>query len=143
MKSNLLIFSFILMVCACASTGNTLTPAPTTNVQEIVGALPGTAQYTFSVKTWVTYPNLTQGKRIILMGSLLKEGVHLGGIMMRATWPDQIHEQGEPNCIVPVLYGKGVCPIDTSNFSPGVFVPVTVSFEYQDTTFITQTGFTP
>lgn len=81
--------------------------------------------------------------RVIVWGSLIKNGVHLGGMMMQATWPDETQEVGIPNCRVLVIYGSGVCVIDDIDYPPGEFVPITVSFEYGGKEFVGQTGFTP
>ena len=79
----------------------------------------------------------------MLYGSLIKDGVYLGGMTMRAIWPDEDQERGVPNCSVQVIYGSGVCIVETEDFQPDVFVPITVAFDYHGQTYRGQTGFTP
>lgn len=98
---------------------------------------------TFEVVAWVSDPNPQLGSRVILHGSLLKDGIHLGGMAMRATWPDNNQERGVPNCSVQVIYGSGVCIVESEGFQAGVYVPITVTFEYQNKYYSGQTGFTP
>ncbi len=97
----------------------------------------------FKVEAWVDHPTPGEDQRVIVYGSLLKYHTRLGGIMMRATWPDKDHPLGTPNCFVLVTYGRGVCTIDTSRLPSGVYVPVTVSFDYGNQRYSGQTGFTP
>lgn len=85
----------------------------------------------------------SRDSRVTISGSLIKNGVRLGGMMMQATWPDKRQEHGVPNCNVLVIYGSGVCTVDAGNYPPGVFVPVTVTFEYGGMRHIGHTGFTP
>jgi hypothetical protein len=98
---------------------------------------------TFEVDAWVSDPNPPLGSRIMLYGSLIKDGVHLGGMAMRATWPDENQERGVPNCTVQVIYGSGVCIVESEGFQPEVYVPITITFEYQGKMYSGQTGFTP
>jgi hypothetical protein len=62
---------------------------------------------------------------------------------MTATWPDSKLERGVPNCHVQVIYQRGICITEASKYPVGVFVPVTVRFEYRGGTYSAQTGFTP
>lgn len=96
----------------------------------------------FKIVTWFDNPEPELGSRVILYGSLIKDGVHLGGMAMRATWPDENQERGVPNCSVQVIYGSGVCVIETAGFQPDEYIPVTVTFEYQGRNYSGQTGFT-
>jgi len=98
---------------------------------------------TFEVVAWVDDPNPKLGSRVMLYGSLIKDGVYLGGMAMRATWPDENQERGVPNCSVQVIYGSGVCIVETEGFQPDVFVPIKVAFEYQGKIYRGQTGITP
>jgi hypothetical protein len=98
---------------------------------------------TFEVDAWVSDPNPQLGSRIMLYGSLIKDSVYLGGMAMRATWPDENQERGIPNCTVQVIYGSGVCIVESEGFQPDVYVPITVTFEYQGKIYSGQTGFTP
>ena len=95
------------------------------------------------VNTWVNNPEPARGEQVIVYGSLIKNGVLLGGIMMQGTWEDASHTPGTPNCFVLVTYGRGVCVIETANFPPGVYVPVQIKFVYRGETYTGSTGFTP
>jgi hypothetical protein len=98
---------------------------------------------TFEVIAWVDDPNPKLGSRVMLYGSLIKDGVYLGGMVMRATWLDENQERGVPNCSVQVIYGSGVCIVETEGFQPDVFVPITITFDYHGQTYRGQIGFTP
>lgn len=95
------------------------------------------------MEAWVDKPSPARDGRVIARGSLIKNGVRLGGMMMQATWPDETQERGVPNCNVLVTYGSGVCAIDAEGYPPGVFVPITVTFDYDGTRYVGHTGFTP
>ena len=97
----------------------------------------------FEVVAWVDDPNPQVGSRVMLYGSLIKDGVYLGGMVMRATWPDEDQERGVPNCSVQVIYGSGVCIVETEGFRPNAYVPITVAFEYDGQTYSGKIGFTP
>lgn len=97
----------------------------------------------FEVIAWVDNETPAQGERVNLSGSLLKNGVFLGGMMMQAYWPDENLDEGMPNCNVLVIYQRGVCIIETGDFPVGDFVSITVEFEYNGKTHTGQTGFTP
>lgn len=97
----------------------------------------------FEVKAWVDNPTPSQNSRVLVWGSLIKNGVHLGGMMMRATWPDKTKKSGTSSCDVLVIYGAGVCTIHVKDYPPGVFVPITVTFDYRGTRYTAPTGFTP
>jgi hypothetical protein len=106
-------------------------------------ALYQTGEHRFEVVAWVNNPEPPQGSRIMLYGSLIKDGVFLGGMAMVAEWPDASQERGVPNCSVQVIYQAGVCIIETKDLPAGVYVPITISFEYQGQTYSGGTGFTP
>jgi hypothetical protein len=97
----------------------------------------------FEVEAWVDNPAPARNERVTVSGSLLKNGVRLGGMMMQATWPEEAQERGIPNCNVLVIYGSGVCAIEAVDYPPGMFVPVTVTFKYAGATHTGHTGFTP
>ena len=97
----------------------------------------------YEVQAWVDQSNPAQGERVIVYGSLIKDGVRLGGIMMQATWQEASHEPGLPNCFVLVTYGRGVCVVEPGNYPPSAYVPITVSFDYGGNTYTGHTGFTP
>ena len=95
---------------------------------------------TIEADAWVDNPTPAQGSTIVVRGGLIKDGVRLGGIMMYATWPEK-GGMAAGNSLV--TYGSGKCPIVVADYTPGVFVPVTVTFYYQDVTYTAHTGFTP
>jgi hypothetical protein len=136
------LFLFLLTWACTAEVGTTADGhGSAATPHRLDAAPPPTA--TFDVVAWVDDPNPTVGSRVILHGSLLKDGVHLGGMAMRAIWPEEGHERGVPNCSVQVIYGAGVCSIESEGLQTGVYVPITVTFEYQGQTFRGGTGFTP
>jgi hypothetical protein len=95
------------------------------------------------VLAWVNNPTPTRGEQVIVYGSLLNYTVRLGGIMMQATWQDEAHQPGVPNCFVLVTYGRGVCVIETSQYPAGAYVPVHIRFDYNGEAYTGSTGFTP
>ena len=138
-----LILILVFMLQISCSSNATQSPEPVATIAtQIVPTPTPIHTTTFEVVTWFVTPDPKLGSRIMLFGSLLKDGVHLGGMAMRATWPDENQERGVPNCSVQVIYGSGVCAIETAGFQPGEYVPVTVTFEYQGKLYSGQTGFT-
>lgn len=97
----------------------------------------------FEVEAWVNKPSPRPDEQVTIYGSLLKNGVRLGGIMMQARWSERALATGLPDCFVLVIYGSGVCVAAAKDFPPGKFVPVTILFEYEDHVFTGKTGFTP
>ncbi len=143
MKCAILLFLLVMVTLSCSANGKTVAdPQPSSASATPVGPA---SEHTavFEIDAWVDDPDPPVGARVILHGSLLKDGVHLGGMAMRATWPDEGQERGVPNCSVQVIYGAGVCIVETEGFQPGVYVPLTVTFEYQGRTYRGGTGFTP
>ena len=124
----------LLMVCALqVSCSSNVTPssepaATPVAPQNVPTPIP-TRAHIFEIDAWVDDPNPQLGSRVMLYGSLIKDGVHLGGMAMRATWPDENQARGVPNCSVQVIYGSGVCIVETEGFQPDVYVPITVTFD--------------
>lgn len=144
MRRRILILVTLVLQVACSPQG--LTPASSPALPDgpvnSTQALPESEE--LQVKTWVDNPKPTLNSRVIVFGSLIKYRYHyVSGIMMSAFWQDETHERGLPNCFTSVNYGSGKCVIDASRFPPGVFVPVTVSFNYGGKIYTAQTGFTP
>ena len=133
-----------VLLLICFSSCSYLPAASTTPPlqQRTPSPLPASADV-FKVNTWLSDPEPARGEQVIAYGSLIKNGVLLGGIMMQGTWQDASHEPGTPNCFVLVTYGRGVCAIDTGAFPPGVYVPVEIEFDYRGATYSGSTGFTP
>ena len=143
MRRTLYTIALILILAGCSSkaTSATIDPTPTREVEVVPTA--GTFEDVFEVKAWVDNPNPERDDQILLSGSLIKNGTYLGGMMMTASWPDEGQERGVPNCKVLVIYARGVCAIDVSNFPSGVTVPITVSFPYAGHFYLGTTSFTP
>lgn len=142
MKRNLILILVFILQTSC--TYNATPSAKPTAAGPVQTASAPTPAYThkFEVVTWFSDPEPELGARTILYGSLLKDGIHLGGMAMRATWPDEDQERGVPNCSVQVIYGSGVCIIESEGYQAGVTVPVTVTFEYQGKIYRGTTAFT-
>jgi hypothetical protein len=137
----LVVCLFPLLVACSAPAGAATTPQAAASPAANQGAAEDQEDQ-FEVIAWVDNPTPALGERVNLSGSLIKNGVYLGGMMMQATWPDQDQERGVPNCNVLVIYQRGVCIIETEGFTAGEYVPVTVKFVYKDQTYTGQTGFT-
>lgn len=134
------------LLAACASIPPAASPTGTVGATAGVPAAPDSSPEFvdhFQVEAWVNDPTPDRDDRVIVSGSLIKNGVYLGGMMMQATWPDETQQHGEPNCNVLVIYQRGVCVIEAGQFPPGEFVPVHISFLYQDVIYSADTGFTP
>jgi hypothetical protein len=143
LKGTTLLISICLLLSSC-TTSSLSKPEPLqAPVIPASSTLSPTSKDTFQVYAWVDKPNPAQDDRVILSGSLIKNGVYLGGMTMQATWPDEAQERGVPNCFVQVIYQRGVCTIDASRYPPDVYVPITVTFGYRDQIYIGHTGFTP
>jgi hypothetical protein len=143
MKRTLLLLLVFMLQISCSSNAVQSSKPIATIATQVTS--PPTPFHTpiFEIVTWFDNPEPELGSRVILYGSLIKDGVHLGGMAMRATWSDENLERGVPNCSVQVIYGSGVCIIETAAFQSGEYIPITVSFEYQGRIYSGQTGFTP
>lgn len=132
-----------LLLCflvGCSQTGPPESIPPDHQLNE---AFYSHAGVDYKVVAWVDNPSPARGERVTVHGSLIKNGVHLGGMAMLATWPDEELEPGRPNCSVQVIYGAGVCIIQSDRFPPGEYVPVTVIFRLNGDKLTANTGFTP
>ena len=89
----------------------------------------------FRVEVWVNQPRPERGEQVVLHGSLIKHGVRLGAMTMEGYWPDPEQVPGVPNCRVQVIYGSGVCRVDTSSFKSGQPVNLWVEFFYEGKIF--------
>ncbi|MHB0988165.1 MAG: hypothetical protein ACYC3P_05805 [Bellilinea sp.] len=143
MKRDLILILVFTVLSACLPKVSVSFGAPTPTDSQIIPVPSQIPENSFEVEAWVDNPAPAHDARVILVGSLIKNGAYLSGIMMQATWPDKTQERGVPNCYVLVTYGRGVCVINTSSLPPGVFVPITITFEYGGGTYIGQTGFAP
>lgn len=89
---------------------------------------------------WVDNPTPLLNSFVTIRGSIIRNGVRLGGLMMRAEYPVK---RSTSSCDVLIIYGAGVCTLPVRDYTPGVFVPVTVTFDYDGVRYTGQTGFTP
>jgi len=134
----------LILQVACSSQISTPIISPDSPDKTVNSTKSPSEPELFQVKVWINDPTPSLNSLVIVRGSLIKYGrYYVGGIMMSAFWPDNTHERGVPNCFTSVNYGDGKCVIDVSHFSPGKFVPVTVSFNYEGKIYTAQTGFTP
>ena len=143
MKHTPLLILFCLLLSSCITNSPSKPEPVSTPVNSALSTPTTKSEDTFQVYAWVGNPDPAQDDKVILSGSLIKNGVYLGGMAMQATWPDETHERGVPNCSVQVIYQRGICIIDASRYPPDVYVPITVTFGYRDQTYIGHTGFTP
>jgi len=79
------------------------------------------------------------GGRVMVRARLMKNGMRLGGMPTEVTWM----QEGELQvCRFLPIYRSG-CAIEVRDFTPGVFVPVTVTMLFNDMVFVGHSGFTP
>ena len=123
MKRTLILILVFMLQISCSSNATQSPKLVATIATQIVPTPTPIHTAIFEVVTWFDNPDPILGSRVIFYGSLLNDGVHLGGMAMRATWPDENQERGVPNCSVQVIYGSGVCIIETEGFQAGGFVP--------------------
>lgn len=137
-------FLFVLMLLAACSSGAVVpTEQPVTPSPQAASSLSSAYEEVFEVRAWVNKPNPERDERVTLHGSLIKNGVYLGGMAMQAVWPEEGQERGVPNCSVQVIYQAGVCAIEAADYPSGVYVPITVIFNYRGERYTAETGFTP
>jgi hypothetical protein len=133
--------AILLFVCLLlASCGTQTSTLPVKTATPTASATPSDK---FEVYAWVDKPTPARNERVIISGSLIKNGVYLGGMAMTGIWPDSTLERGAPNCHVQVIYQRGICITEADKYPSGVYVPVTVKFEYRGGTYTAETGFTP
>jgi hypothetical protein len=134
------ICSFLVLFAACSSSP-VLTAEPDTSKVTLEPAPTPTSSDIFRLEAWVDNPNPKSGERINISGSLIKNGVYLGGMMMSAYWPDEDDDR-LPDCHIQVIYQRGICTVYADNFPVGEYTPVKISFDYFGQTFTGETGFT-
>jgi hypothetical protein len=133
--------AFLLLACLLLASCGAQPPTPPGKTA--TPAASATPADKFEVYAWVDKPTPAKDERVIISGSLKKNGVYLGGMAMTAIWPDSTLERGVPNCHVQVIYQRGICITEADKYPSGVYVPVTVKFEYRGGTYTAQTGFKP
>lgn len=89
---------------------------------------------------WVDDPTPPLNSFVTVRGSIIRNGVRLGGLVMHATYPTK---EGVVSCDSLIIYGAGVCTIPVRDYTAGLFVPITVTFDYDGVRYSGQTGFTP
>ncbi len=138
----LLLLPFLLAACSQPTPAPTA-PAAATPVPAAAGSPSATPEDVYEVDVWVDNPTPARDKRVLVSGSLIKNGVHLNGPMM-ATWATKsAYERGVPDCLVSLNYQRSVCALQPEDFPSGVYVPVKVVIEYQGKYYTGETGFTP
>ena len=121
----------------------TLYPAPTNLIPATLVATeisPLGFVHTYSVDAWFDNPNPPMGSNVTLSASLLHNGVW-GGNRITFYWV----QDGEAQTLSEiVIYQRGILTLPVTGFEPGVYVPITYTFMFDDgRTFTGYTGFTP
>lgn len=133
----------LTLLISCVNGQNALNHPPSSQEQPSRAELLPTSGDIYEVKAWVDKPAPRQDEQVTVYGSLIKNGVYLGGIMMQARWSKKALTTGIPDCFVLVIYGTGVCVVAARDFLPGRYVPITILFDYEGQVFTGKTGFTP
>jgi hypothetical protein len=138
----LFVFALFCALTACASPRvEAPVPTPASQIQLLPAVDSPANQDVFEVEAWVDNPTPSAGERINISGSLKKNGVYVGGMMMSGFWPDEDDDR-LPDCHIQVIYQRGICIVYADNFPVGEYTPVRVSFDYFGQTFSGETGFT-
>lgn len=121
----------------------TLYPAPTNLIPATLVATevsPLGFVHEYSVDAWFDNPDPPLGSNVILSMSLLHNGIWAGGGTVTAQWV----QDGElRTCSSLVIYQRGICTIPVTGFEPGVYVPITYTFNHDGKFYTGYTGFTP
>ncbi len=133
---NIFVSIILILSLASCSSLSTIEEGPATQpiTDQITEPSP-TADDVFQVEVWVDDPTPEKGQPVILSGSLIKDGVRLGGMAMNAYWPDEDQHPRVPDCKAQVLYGDGVCKVKTDDFPVGVPIPLKVEFDVGGKTY--------
>lgn len=126
---------------ATSTIGYTLATTPAPEVFQ-PDASP-TPEDVFEIYAWVNKPEPKPGEVVTVSGSLIKNGVYLGGVPMWTFWPDEKGGNVPHNCVSYMAYQRGLCMIEVKDYPADVFVPISIKIYYQDMVFTTETGFTP
>lgn len=133
--------SLPLVSCAGEENGEQVPLTPSAAASE--KQAPSPEGDVFQVEVWVDQSQPRVGEPVVLHGSLIKHGVRLGAMTMEGYWPDPEQPSGIPNCRVQVIYGSGVCKVDTSRFSADQPVILQVKFQYEGEIFQGRTQIIP
>jgi hypothetical protein len=141
-KHLLVLLITLALTAACSPTSDAQPPltAGTQPPDSSVSSLSGDS---YEVEAWVSDPTPSRDAQVYVYGSLIRNGVRVGGMMMQAYWPDEKQAPSIPGCNVLVIYGAGGCILEVSEFPVGEYVPVRVQFEYYGKTYSGETGFIP
>lgn len=145
-----------LLLAGCNSLASSQEPViPTTDLAAVSNPAPEGAQPqalpeatptpedVFEIYAWVNKPEPKPGEVVTVSGSLIKNGVYLGGVPMWTFWPDENGGNVPHNCVSYMAYQRGLCMIEVKDYPVDVYVPVSIKIYYQDMVFTTETGFTP
>jgi hypothetical protein len=141
MIKNLLFLCAVTVFLSACSSLPVISPQPETIPANTVAKPTPTFEDIYEVTAWVDNPYPKAGERINISGSLTKNGVYLGGMMMSAFWPDKDDDR-LVDCTIQVIYQRGICIVYAEDFPVGEYTPVKVSFNYFGQTFSGETGFT-
>jgi hypothetical protein len=131
-----------VLAAACSPTSGTQPSLTAVSLPEESSVLSSSGD-SYEIEAWVSDPNPARDEQVFVYGSLIRNGVRVGGMMMQAYWPDEKQAPGIPGCNVLVIYGAGGCILEASEFPVGEYVPVRVQFEYYGKTYSGETGFIP
>jgi hypothetical protein len=138
----LALYILFVLAAACSPTSDARPPL-TAGTHPPDSSVSSSSGDNYEVEAWVSDPNPSRDEQVFVYGSLIRNGVRVGGMMMQAYWPDEKQAPGIPGCNVLVIYGAGGCILEVSEFPVGEYVPVRVQFEYYGKTYRGETGFTP
>lgn len=130
--------AFLLVFITACSTPQTQSAPATTSPTPMP-----TSVDRFEVKAWVNEPDPKFGQVVGLMGSLIKNGVYLNGIMMSGYWQQPGEDAPSLHCYDMATYQRGKCNIIVEGFPENEYVPLKIRFIYNDMLFTAETGFTP
>ena len=97
----------------------------------------------FIVEGWVIKSGFDEGKSVVVVASLLKNGFRLGDENVHITWPDPSKDRELGGCDVFSHHGTAECVVITEHLNPGEYVPVTIRFEFEGNYYYGKTGFIP
>ncbi len=125
----------------------TVTPAPPGSLPALTPAPSPTLRDRYELQLWFHNAEPQLGEKVILFGSLLQNGLPIGGdLMMQAKWPDRDAPGGQAVCWDRPNYARGLCFITvTEQYPPGEAVPITVTMHVRwlNAKFTDHIAFTP
>jgi|GEM_PF-2740690 len=94
---------------------------------------------TYYIDPWLQNPTPRAGEYVLVRPRLCKNGVRVGGMPILVQWPQGGAEQ---RCQIMPFYSAG-CVIRVEGFTPGTWVPITMTIGYDAAVFTDYAGFTP